>query len=120
MMAMRLSRNLALGRAGLVLVGLSAGLLLASSGCRRAKQQAASLPIETVCVECGKLVTTSSDKPAREQTWPRPCASCKKNGVYAVAGSCINCRNPVPARNQAGNGFGYPKRCPKCSKPWEP
>ena len=94
--------------------------LLCQNGCKASEQPSAqSPPIKTVCLSCKSLGNLTIDKPVREEPWPKPCPSCKKVAVYAYRKLCGNCSEPVPLKDPATGGFGYPTRCPSCKKKWE-
>jgi hypothetical protein len=101
----------------LIIVGVSATVAFCG-GCRR-KVAAESRDVRTVCLECRQTGTARITGPLEQQTWPRACPACSKPAAYPAGNPCINCGKPVPLRDPATGGYGYPPRCPFCKRKWE-
>ena len=75
--------------------------------------------LEVICTRCGAQATLQIAGAAKDETWPKPCPSCKRSGAYP-SGKCSQCGKLVPFMDPRTRGYAVPQTCPHCGRPWQP
>ena len=79
---------------------------------------AGSHETRVLCVYCKAEGTLHLPQAAEQESWPKPCPSCKRPGAYP-RGECKQCGQAVALMDLRTRGFGTPAVCPHCGRPWQ-